>query len=418
MSGSSFFTLQNQYRALAQGVQVAAALGQTCSSCVSQAPEVLCFLQSFWNGEYITSNINVDNGRSGKDSNSILGPIAIFDIDASCDSLTFQPCNGKSLANFKVLVDSFRPIYGINNGTSTGSAVAIGRYPEDTYYGGNPWYLCTLAAAEFLYDAVAQWNIQKSIAVDSTSLAFFQELYPSAKVGQYESDSTTFTQITNAITTYADGFVDLIQKYIPSNGSISEQYSRDTGMPLSAYDLTWSFASFVTMAQRRSGQYPVSWGSKSAAAPPTACAGTSAQGVYIPATAAGAPSSNSSCKVNVLFAVNASTFFGENIYIIGNDSALGSWVESNADPMNPGNYTSTRPEWYVNLDLPASATVSYKYLRQEPNSSFIYETGNRTFAVPACGVETATEQDAWVGPTGTPSKLRRWRNKFEEMSYR
>ena len=392
---------------MAQGVQVATTLAQNCSSCVSQAPEVLCFLQSFWNGEYIISNINVDNGRSGKDSNTILGPIANFDIEASCDGPTFQPCNSQSLANFKVLVDSFRPIYTINNSTSTGNAVAIGRYPEDTYYGGNPWYLCTLAAAEFLYDAVAQWKTQDNLVIDSTSLAFFQEISPSTMTGQYGSNSTTFSQITSAITTYADGFVNVIEKYLPSNGSISEQYSRDTGLPLSAYDLTWSFASFVTMAQRRSGQYPASWGSKNADAPSETCAGTSAQGVYIPATAAGAPSSNSSCTINVLFAVNATTFFGENIYIIGNDSALGDWVVSNANPMNPGNYSSTRPEWYINLDLPASTTVSYKYVRQEPNSSFIYETGNRTFAVPSCAAMTATEEDAWVGPTGTPSKLRR-----------
>ena len=382
-------------------------LDQDCSSCVSQAPEVLCFLQSFWNGKFIVSNINVNNGRSGKDANSILGPIANFDIDAPCDSLTFQPCNSKSLANFKVLVDSFRPVYDINSGISNGSAVAIGRYSEDTYYGGNPWYLCTLAAAEILYDAIAQWKAQKSFVVDATSLAFFQQIYPSAVAGQYDADSPTFAEITNAVSTYADGFVDIIQKNLPSNGSISEQYSRDTGLPLSAYDLTWSFASFVTMAQRRSGQYPASWGAKNADAPPETCAGTSAQGVYVPATAAGAPTSNTSCTVSVLFSVNATTFFGENIYIIGNGSALGDWVIGNADPLNPSNYSSTRPEWYVNLDLPASTTVSYKYVRQEPNSSFIYETGNRTFAVPACAAMTATEEDAWVGPTGTPSKLRR-----------
>ena len=130
VSGSSFFTIQSQHRALAQGQQVAKRLGLQCSSCESQAPEILCFLQSFWNGNYVTANTNTGTQRSGRDVNPILGSIAHFDIEADCGNPTFQPCNSRSLANFKVVVDSFRSIYGVNNGVSIGKAVAIGRYPE------------------------------------------------------------------------------------------------------------------------------------------------------------------------------------------------------------------------------------------------------------------------------------------------
>jgi len=139
--GSSFFTIQNQHRSLVQGTQLAKTLGVKCTGC-DQAPEILCFLQSsFWNGKYIVSNINVNNGRTGLDGNSILGPISVFDIDAYCDSPTFQPCNSKSLANFKVLMDTFRTTYSINNGTALGKGIAVGRYAEDVYYNGNPWYV-------------------------------------------------------------------------------------------------------------------------------------------------------------------------------------------------------------------------------------------------------------------------------------
>jgi glucoamylase len=110
----------------------------TCTGC-DQAPEVLCFLQSFWNGEYIVSNINVNNGRTGLDGNSILGSISVFDIDAYCNSPTIQPCNSRALANFKVLMDTFRTTYTINNGIPEGQGVAVGRYAEDVYQGGNPW---------------------------------------------------------------------------------------------------------------------------------------------------------------------------------------------------------------------------------------------------------------------------------------
>lgn len=136
--GSSFFTIQNQHRSLVQGTKLARSLRVTCTGC-DQAPEILCFLQSFWNGKYIVSNINENNGRTGIDGNSILGAIAAFDIDAYCDSPTFQPCNSKMLANFKVLIDTMRATYAINNGTPVGQGVAVGRYAEDTYQGGNPW---------------------------------------------------------------------------------------------------------------------------------------------------------------------------------------------------------------------------------------------------------------------------------------
>ncbi len=138
IDGSSFFTLLNQYRSLVEGASLAETLGVSCTGC-DEAPEILCFLGSFWNGDYVVANINVNDGRSGIDANTILGSIAVFDSDGSCDDMTFQPCNSKSLANFKVFVDSFRAIYEINTGVPKTHGVAVGRYPEDTYMGGNPW---------------------------------------------------------------------------------------------------------------------------------------------------------------------------------------------------------------------------------------------------------------------------------------
>ena len=403
VQGSSFFTIQNQHRALAEGALLAQDLRTTCTGC-DQAPEVLCFLQSFWNGEYIVSNINVNNGRSGLDGNSILGPIAVFDIDASCDSPTMQPCHSKSLANFKQLMDAFREAYTINHGIPLGQGIAVGRYTEDVYKGGNPWYLITTAAAEFLYDAVAQWKARHILYVDETSLAFFKELYPAVTVQMYNSgnDNSPFAQIMNAVTAYADSFMAVAQKYIPADGALAEQFNRDTGVPLSAVDLTWSYAGFVTAAQRKAGQYPAAWGTRKAVALPATCAASSTPGAYAPATAAGAPNVTASCQINVVFNVNASTYFGENLYVTGNSDDLGHYDPARSIPMGAGGYTSERPLWSVSTYLNAGQTVLYQYLRQENcNQPYIYETINRTLTVPACGSPTITLEDAWVGPVGT-----------------
>ncbi|KAJ5126576.1 glycosyl hydrolase family 15 [Penicillium atrosanguineum] len=279
VDGSSFFTVAAQHRALVEGSAFATTLGQSCDICDSQAPQILCFLQGFWNGTSAISNLPSDN-RSGLDANSVLSSIQTFDPNSSCDDTTFQPCSARALSNHKLYVDSFRAIYGVNSGKPTGQAVAVGRYPEDTYQGGNPWYLTTLAAAEQLYDALYQWKKQGSLAITQTSLPFFQDLVPSATLGNYSSSSSTYSSITSAVKTYADGFYSIVQQYTPNNGSLAEQFSRDTGTALSAGDLTWSYAAFLTAAARRSEIVPPSWGASKANKVPSQCQGGSASGTY------------------------------------------------------------------------------------------------------------------------------------------
>ncbi|KAJ5939399.1 Glycoside hydrolase family 13 [Penicillium verhagenii] len=279
IEGSSFFTVAAQHRALVEGSAFAQSLGQSCTGCDSQAPQVLCHLQDFWNGTSVIANL-ANDGRSGLDANSVISSIQAFDPEAACDDTTFQPCSARALSNHKLVVDSFRSIYTINSGKSAGSAVAVGRYPEDTYQGGNPWYLATLAAAEQLYDALYQWNKQGSLVVTQTSLPFFQALVSSAATGNYSSSSSTYSSLTGAVQTYADGFFSIVQEYTPSNGSLAEQFTRDNGTPTSAGDLTWSYAAFLTAEDRRAGTVPSSWGASSANQVPSQCQGSSVTGSY------------------------------------------------------------------------------------------------------------------------------------------
>jgi glucoamylase len=146
-------------------------------------------------------------------------------------------------------------------------------------------YLCTLAAAELLYDAIYQWSKQGSLSITKTSLPFFQDLVSDAAVGNYSSSSTTYKSVTSAVATYADGFVSLVEKYTPTDGALAEQYGRDNGSPLSATDLTWSYASFLTTAARRNGTVPASWGESSGNQVPSACSSGSASGTYVTPTA-------------------------------------------------------------------------------------------------------------------------------------
>ena len=101
----------------------------------------------------------------------------------------------------------------------------------------------------------------------SISLAFFEQLSPSVATGTYSSSTSTFKTLINAVQTYADGFLAIIAKYTPSNGGLSEQYSKTDGTPLSAVDLTWSYASALTAFDARKGVVPASWGAKGLVVP-------------------------------------------------------------------------------------------------------------------------------------------------------
>jgi glucoamylase len=156
-----------------------------------------------------------------------------------------------------------------------------------------PWYLTTLAVAEQLYDALIVWKAQGSLDVTAVSLPFFKSIYSAAAVGTYASSTSAFTGITGAVQTFADGFVAVAAKYTPSNGGLAEQFDRNTGAPLSAVDLTWSYASAITAFEARAGKTFGSWGAK---------------GLILPSTCG--TSGGGGNTVAVTFNVQATTVFG------------------------------------------------------------------------------------------------------------
>lgn len=394
----------------------------------------MCFLKSnFWNetGGYISANINANQvNRTQINVDPLLGAMHVFDINANCDAAgksesssytclyfwtdileALQPCNSQILATHKAVVDVFRNLYPINNNATAPNAVLVGRYPEDTYYAGNPWYITTYACAETLYDAVAQMNKAGTHTIDNYSLPFFQDLYPDAALGKISGDE--LVNITSAMTTYADNFVNLTLQYISANGSISEQINKTTGEQTSAAALTWSFASFVTAMQRRSGQHPPSWGANTTFAN-TYChtcspSTTNSTFTYTPAIAAGAPQppepynpGTSSCLTEILFLVNVSTSNGQNVFIKGNTSVLGDTAAAPILPLRTNNITAGSPTWFVDLWFPAAQVVEYQYVLQNGSSGWLYENSTRLVSAPACGgarleVRAGNVTDGFVG---------------------
>ncbi|KAJ7264437.1 glucoamylase G2 [Mycena haematopus] len=372
IDSSSFFTTAVQHRSLRQGAALATALGQDASTYTAQADNILCFLQSYWNptGGYITANTG--GGRSGIDANTALASIHTFDPAAGCDANTFQPCSDKALSSLKVYVDSFRSIYSLNSGLAANAAAATGRYPEDVYQGGNPWYLTTAAVAEQLYDALTVWNAQGSLSVTSTSLAFFQQFLPSVAAGTYTSSTSTFSTLTAAVKTFAEGFLEIHAKYTPTGGGLAEQFDRNTGVALSAVDLTWSYAAALTVFSARAGTPTESWGAK---------------GLVVPTTCQLGPPG---VTVAVTFNVVATTVEGEDIYLTGSVAALQNWSPDTALIMSPAEY----PTWSITVNVPASQIIDYKYIRKFNGVLTSWESDpNNEFTSPDSG--TLVLDDTW-----------------------
>lgn len=100
-------------------------------------------------------------------------------------------------------------------------------------------------------------------------------------------------------------------------------------------------------------------------------------------------------EVQATINVNASTSWGQYLYVTGNTAALGNWNTDLGLPADPGSY----PTWKHRVNLPASTTIQYKYYRKNSDGSVTWEFlsggGNRRLNAPASGTVTLNDTVAW-----------------------
>lgn len=137
----------------------------------------------------------------------------------------------------------------------------------------------------------------------------------------------------------------------------------------------------TTYTVNASGQFTATIGAGDAIALYVGAAGTTP--TTTPTTTAPATSAAS-------FNVNATTTLGQNIFVVGNQAALGNWAPAAAVALSPASY----PVWKGTVALPAGTAFEYKYVRKNSDGSVTWESGaNRTATVPASG--QVTLNDTW-----------------------
>lgn len=86
-------------------------------------------------------------------------------------------------------------------------------------------------------------------------------------------------------------------------------------------------------------------------------------------------------QVQVIFKIDETTTWGQNIHVVGSIPELGSWDPAHASEamLNP-NY----PEWFLPVSVPAGTTFDFKFIKKDGSGAVTWEGGsNRVLTSPS-----------------------------------
>lgn len=212
VKGTHFYTLLAQRQALLEGAELARMFKDDGAAAFYAFQAVLIenrLAKFVENNHFVTTRDRVD-GLGYKYSNldtSIL--LAFLHVG---ENAAYRITDTRLARTIELLIEAFNRVYPLNQRGL--SAVALGRYPEDQYYGGNPWILTTLAVAEYHY-----------------------------RMARLTGDRGHLTS--------GDNYMERVRFHSRADGAMAEQWDRYTGFQVSADELTWSHAAFITAMRER-----------------------------------------------------------------------------------------------------------------------------------------------------------------------
>ncbi|GAA1031968.1 carbohydrate-binding module family 20 domain-containing protein [Virgisporangium ochraceum] len=108
--------------------------------------------------------------------------------------------------------------------------------------------------------------------------------------------------------------------------------------------------------------------------------------LHVNARTTGGPTTPPS-TVAVSFHATVTTWFGQNVFVVGSTPQLGSWNPANAVPLSAADY----PVWKATVSLPTGQPIEYKYIKKDPDGTVTWEAGaNRTHTPTATVTLTGT----------------------------
>ena len=111
-----------------------------------------------------------------------------------------------------------------------------------------------------------------------------------------------------------------------------------------------------------------------------------ASAIHIGAQVTGGGCANADVHFNVN---NATTYWGQNVYVVGSVPELGNWNTSNAVLLTPNNY----PTWDGTVNISGGTAVEYKYIKVD-GGNVVWQSGSNQSLTTSCG-GTMTTNDNW-----------------------
>lgn len=248
--GKHFFTRMVQRRALLDGADLAAKLGDGGAAFWyrEQAGRLDTQILKHWNGSIFIATLDRDGGidykQSNLDSSVILGALHGRRNDG------FLPFSDERLlATAQKIEETFRNLYPINQQGHRGTA--IGRYPEDRYNGysssglGNPWFINTNAMSQYYYELSKELSMRTSFSITPVNRKFFAKFLSGRRV-RHIIRGKDVGELAKWAKRQGDDYLACTQFHMAEDGSLSEQMNRENGFMQGAHDLTWSYASLLT----------------------------------------------------------------------------------------------------------------------------------------------------------------------------
>jgi len=242
IQSDDFFWNRFMFRAaLKMGAQFATSMGdsQSASRYSGAAAELDTAIKSHYNGNFV-----FETSSRQKDA-------AVFEAlnHGYLNDGVMSPSSTEVAGTVSTLVDLFCTQYSINGADSTNGVpgVLIGRYDGDHYAGGNPWHLLTASLARLLYRGASEVMQAHNSNSSLAGVESWQQLLGVPQEGQLSA-------VADAMAGAADGVMIRLKKHINGNNAnlhCNEQLDRNTGVPLGAKDLTWSYANVLSAIDAR-----------------------------------------------------------------------------------------------------------------------------------------------------------------------
>ena len=236
-----FWNRVTMKKAMLMGAAFAAKMGDSASAETYNATAVKLdaeLYDSHWTGEFVQE----ESGRQ-KDGAVIVG----FNDGYVNDGL-FAPTSVEVASTVGAFNLAFCNEYAVNSDDTAAGlpGVLYGRYPGDTYAGGNPWVLTTAALANLFYRGAIEILSSGDLPSEEAQAAWVDAFALST------SFPSSSKEAADLFLRAGDGVLLRLRSHVEDDGfHLDEQIDRATGKQTSAGNLTWSYAEVLNAMKSR-----------------------------------------------------------------------------------------------------------------------------------------------------------------------